>query len=56
MADTWRSETVAQLIDLYEERPCLYHTKHKDYDNRDVRSKALSQMTDILGISGKIYS
>ena len=54
MADTWTNEAVTELIDLYEERPCLYDTKHKDYYNRDLRGRALSEIADKTGFSGKM--
>ena len=41
------------LIDLFEERPCLFDTKHKDYFNRDLRSKALDQISKEIGFPGK---
>ena len=49
---TWTTETVSDLIDLFEERPCLYNTKHKDYFNRDLRSKAL-EISREIGFPGE---
>lgn len=53
MAD-WSTDRVSSLIDLYEERPCLYNTKHKDYFNRDTRSKSLLEISEVIGLEGKI--
>lgn len=44
----WNYENVEQLVELYEQRPCLYDTKSKDYFNRDVRNVALQDITKIL--------
>ena len=50
---TWTTETVSDLIDLFEERPCLYNTKHKDYFNRDLRSIALEEISREIGFPGE---
>lgn len=44
---------VSELITLYEEKPCLYNTKLKDYFNRDLRGKALQEIADKLGRTGE---
>ena len=49
----WNYENVEQLIELYEQRPCLYDTKSKDYFNRDVRNVALQDIAKILNTTGK---
>ena len=49
----WSLGKVAELLDLYEERPCLYNTLHKDYHNRDLRSKALKELSVACGFPGK---
>ena len=40
----WTEGMVSELITLYEERPCLYNTKAKDYFNRDLRRKSLEEI------------
>ncbi|KAL5460156.1 hypothetical protein EMCRGX_G033583 [Ephydatia muelleri] len=44
----WNYENIEQLTELYEQRPCLYDTKSKDYFNRDVRNVALQDITKVL--------
>ena len=53
--ETWTLAKVAELIDLYELRPCLYQTNHKEYFNRDARSKALGEIAELIEMSGKSY-
>jgi len=43
----WKDEEIEMLITLYEERPCLWDTGHKDYMNRDSKDVAFSQF-DLL--------
>ena len=43
-----------KLIKLYKERPNLYNIKDKSYHNRDLRSKAYSEIATALDISGII--
>ena len=50
----WSLGKVSELLDLYEERPCLYNTQHKDYHNRDLRSKALKELSAACGFPGKL--
>ena len=33
----WSEEEVEKLIDIYEERPCLWDTFKKEYSKRDIR-------------------
>ena len=47
---TWTPEKISELN---EEKPCLYNTKHKDYFNRDLRGKALSEISEVIGLEGK---
>ena len=42
---TWTQENIAVLLDLYDEKPCLYNTMHKDYHNRDMRRSALAELS-----------
>ena len=53
MAVTWTTEMIDRLIDLYEERPCLYNTKMKEYHDRDLRKKALEEIATALDVSGE---
>ena len=43
----WHDQTVEKLIDLYEERPCLWDISDS---KRDVKEKALSEIKDELDI------
>jgi len=43
MAESWSNEKAAELITMYEQEPCLYNTKNKDYHNRDLRSLKISE-------------
>ena len=49
----WTEEKTAELIDLYQERPCLYNTKLKEYHNRDLRKRSIEEMAAALDASGK---
>ncbi len=49
----WTADAVGRLIDAIQERPCLYNTKLKDYFNRDKRSKAFSEISEIVDFPGK---
>ena len=46
----WNDQTVEKLIDLYEERPCLWEISDRSYSKRDVKEKALSEIKDELDI------
>ena len=51
----WTEERIEELIVLFEDRPCLYNTKLKDYFNRDKKKKALDEIAAALGATGKLY-
>ena len=53
MATVWTIERVSELIDLWEDRPCLYNTKHTTYFNRDLRSKSLSAIAAAIDLEGE---
>lgn len=44
----WSLELEEQLIDLWEERPCLYDVSSKGYSNRNWKRKALDEMAEAL--------
>ena len=50
----WTDYCLELLIDLYQERPSLYNTKHPDYFNREKRNKALSDMAKLIGTTGNL--
>ena len=50
----WTDEKVEELITLFEEKPCLFNTKLKDYFNRDKKKKALEEIATALGVTGKL--
>ena len=49
----WNYDNVEQLIELYEQRPCLYDTKLKEYHNRDVKNVALQDIAKVLNTTAK---
>ena len=49
----WTANKIERLIQLLEERPCLYNTKDKFYYDREMRGKAVSEISNLLEISGK---
>eukprot|EP00112_Aurelia_sp_Birch-Aquarium-sp1_P025869 Seg8859.2 transcript_id=Seg8859.2/GoldUCD/mRNA.D3Y31 product="hypothetical protein" protein_id=Seg8859.2/GoldUCD/D3Y31 len=46
----WSNEDTALLIDMLEERPCLWDTGSKDYHSRNKRAKAIEDIQDTIGI------
>ena len=52
-AVVWSVETIGKLIELYEERSCLYNTKMKEYHDRDLRKKAMDEISTAMEISGE---
>ena len=42
---SWTQSEIFRLIDLYEERPCLWDVFSSDYHNRDVTGKANRDVT-----------
>ena len=55
----WTEDHVEQLIALYEEHPCLYDNKSKDYSDRDIRSTAVKEIAaamEATGQSGRLRS
>ena len=54
----WTNDRVSELIGLYSDHPCLYNTKHKEYHNRDLRSKAMDMISTTMGFTGEplVYS
>lgn len=39
-----------KLIELYEQRPCLWNVEHEDYHNRQKRSLAISEIEKEMGM------
>ena len=50
----WSVEKTFDLIARYEAYPCLYNTKHQDYHDRNLRSKALGEIAANLDVPGKL--
>lgn len=46
----WEDEEIDQLINLYEERPCLQDIADKSYQKRDIKERALSEISEELDI------
>ena len=53
MPAVWTVERVSELIDLWEDRSCLCNTQPKDYFNRDLRSKSLSEIAAAIDLEGE---
>ena len=49
-ARTWTEPEIDQLIDLLEERNCLWDVNKKDYHVRNKRERVFEEMSDILDI------
>ncbi len=45
----WTTENICVLIDLYQERPCLWKTKDPEYMNSVVKLVKLQEIVDTLG-------
>ena len=46
----WSDDKVGLLIDLFEERPCLWDIAVPSNSKRDVKEKALSEISETLGM------
>ena len=46
----WTTEDTNRLIDLFEERPCLWDIFQKDYHCREKKESAYNEIKDILGV------
>ena len=56
MACHWTVAKVIELIELLQDRPCLYNTKDKCYHDRTLRRKATKEISDALeGVMCKYY-
>eukprot|EP00112_Aurelia_sp_Birch-Aquarium-sp1_P025272 Seg832.1 transcript_id=Seg832.1/GoldUCD/mRNA.D3Y31 product="hypothetical protein" protein_id=Seg832.1/GoldUCD/D3Y31 len=44
----WTDDDTNILIDMMEERPCLWDVNCKDYKSRDERNKALNEIEDVI--------
>ncbi|KAG5873300.1 hypothetical protein JTB14_008966 [Gonioctena quinquepunctata] len=44
----WTTDQAVRLIELYENHPCLYNAKSKNYHNRNLKAKALTEISDGL--------
>ena len=49
----WTEDRIEQLVVLYEEHPCLYDNKSKEYSNRDVRSTAVKETAAAMEATGQ---
>ena len=50
----WDDDDIEQLIDLYEERVCLWDVSDKSYQKRDVKEKSLAKISEIMGIDAAV--
>ena len=48
----WYLEKTFELIELYECQPCLHNTRHKDYHDRNLRGKAVEEISAALNVPG----
>eukprot|EP00794_Sanderia_malayensis_P009979 gene9979-11002_t len=46
----WTSENTSTLIDMVEERSCLWAVNDKDYHNKQKRAKALEEIESVIGV------
>ena len=46
----WNVKNTNTLIDMIEERPCLWDVSKAEYKSRDERVRALNEIEDVLGI------
>ena len=51
----WTHEEILKLIELYEERQCLWMVQDKSYHNKDKREKALAEIaTELDATKGEV--
>ena len=51
--NVWSVEKEEYLIELWEERSCLYDTSSRDYNNRVKKAKAWEEISFALEVPGK---
>ncbi|CAH1380667.1 unnamed protein product [Tenebrio molitor] len=44
----WTVAVLEQLIDQYDQFPCLFDTKHKLYHNKHARTDAFHKIAEVL--------
>ena len=49
----WNEEITSTLIDMLEERPCLWDIFNTEYAKRDKREKAYEEITDVIELDVK---
>jgi len=49
----WSFDNTSQLINLYENFPCLYDVRSTDHKNRDMRDKPLVEIAAKLGTTSE---
>jgi len=47
----WNEENTIQFIELYEQKPLLWHAKHPQYYNKIKRNDALEQISKEIGFT-----
>ena len=47
----WSDDEVGCLIDLYESKSCLWDIFNKDYSKRDIKEKALNEISEEVNLS-----
>ena len=55
MAYSWSMQKTFRLIEFYEENPCLYNTKEKQYHDRSLKSRVLVEILTALDVSGQSF-
>ena len=48
---TWTQENIAVLLDLYEEKPCLYNTMHNTMYNTRAAAIKTPQISSVFVLS-----
>ena len=49
----WSKPVIERLIQLGQERPCLWNTKHAEYHDRNKRTNVMEKLVTELKIPGK---
>lgn len=48
----WKSETIIQFLELYEQVPCLWEVHSGMYKNKDARENGYLQIARLMNIEG----
>ena len=51
----WTDDDIDILIDLFEERPCLWDISSKSYQKREVKERAFNEISEALNVDVFCY-